>query len=366
MVVAGVQGPGYEAGGSARGARAADDADAGAGAGAGAGGAAASQRPPPKTCLACDKPLRDHPRISALVAAGHLAGGRVTGFKRTLERADIERIHRHPRIYGADDPAEVSDLASRPFSHLAGLAAGERSRAAALRDESEAATGDAVESKLWSGTHRIQRATVGDVTARLSMRADGLQLALECVRSHYDREFKRVEEKSTEIRVFFPVLREIVAEWSQRCETGPPAADDPLILLSLAVRRGEQEDARQRYKALFLDRISERTTAEVSRLSAIAKAARAATGGGAPSTAAAAHPAAAPAPAPAPAPAAGPPAAGGGGASRRVRVGANGKSNAALVCSVCDCVGHLHNNCPDKASAGGTASGNGAGGRRRR
>ena len=306
-----------------------------AGPGGAAGASAADARP---TCLICSRGIDDHRDLTELDL--DLSGGKksILGKRSAAaaiaSRSDLDRLIKRPRIFGPADPSETSDLTDRPFAHITGLVAAQRSLAIALEAEANAAPGDSFKTALFAGDPTIQKADAPAIVNRLHLRADGLALALAAMKAHYDWEFKKLEDTNTDLKVFFPTVKEIVSSWTPTLAEIPDADSCDFAALARAVRTLNQDKAQELHKTLFLTKIKTKSDAELDRLKTLAKAR------------AAASRAAAPAPAPAPAPAsaaAAPPA-----PSPALRTGRNGNPpSGSLACLTCRSLGHLANNCPD-------------------
>jgi hypothetical protein len=325
----------------------------------GAAGAAAPASRPPRICMFCVKGPNEHPTLADIGLAGPTP---VTGAKRGLaDRNDLERIVKRPRFYGPDDPPEIQELTQKPFAHLSGLVHAELSRAHAIRVEAEAAANDNnYTTKFFTGDVELNRERAKAVAGLVAERADGLDLCRRVLKEYHAREFERLEAANTELRVFYPKVRELVSDWATLLNSPPDATADPFIRLARAVRSLDQKTANDLYKELFYDCIKNRMTQELDRLKALARARSSATGAGATAQAAGTGSVAGSA-IPSAASAAAPPAGSARTAQPPVsaKPGRDGSCNEALVCTHCRNLGHLAGNCPSRpANQGGNSSGN--------
>lgn len=287
--------------------------------------------------MICDEGIKDHELLAdvpGLPSPTEQKPKAVLGKRSVASRDDVERIIKRPRIFGPDDPSEVTDISDRPFTHIAGIAASQRSLAIALEAEAKEATSEEFTTKLFSGETKLKKADVPSIVIKLLLRADGLALTLNAMKAHYDHEYKKLEEANGDLRVFFPTVKEIVSSWSQKLGA-PPEDTEDFVDLSRAARALDQEKTKDLYKTIFLSKLKERVDAEIDRLKTMARARSAA---GKQDTK----------PKPGPSPAATtaiphPPA-------PTLRSGRNGNASPSLACIGCRTIGHLVNNCPDATS----------------
>ena len=399
--------------------------------------AATDTQPAKKVCILCSRLLSEHRKL--FVGDGRVVS--LTGTKRgrAMTRSDVDRLVKRPRNYGPDtDPPEVTDVAGRPFDYMRGLVAADKARAAcieaavagrvalkgggsggparasardtaaAARDAADAADGagggggSSASVATAAASGQASRAVDGEqvvaidffpeeelrfkdargVQLRLWERADGIGLLLEVISGAWEREFRPIEAATGgKVQVFFSVFKEAVSAWAADADR-MPRDGDAVVRLSRAVRLGDAEGAEALYKALFLNKVRERTKLKVEEFKTISKAAGAAksadrvcdgAGGGSGGAPTAGAGGAVVAPVPAAPAAAGlhPPAvyalpplgwpmvlgagagAGGGGGGRGAGGGRGGQPK---VCFGCGQAGHIRSACPSAGGGGGAAA----------
>ena len=273
-------------------------------------GAASSTRRR-RVCLVCSRTPDEHPTLVSLSPELHAkaggSGGKPTALAAPADPYSLDSLDhlvRRPRIFAPGETCqETSELSQHPWEHLRGLAAVECARAHACSEAAAAAGtqrgasgaasdagGDATARRpsaaaadvarlpaLWtspSAPRDVARPEAHALAVRLLARADGLRILYFALRSANSTEFLP-KERATDLKIFHPLMQELVGGLGRAVREAPPADGDQLVRLSRAVARQDERTARGLYDDIFYTTFKAKLTAEVELLKAIRDAKKA-------------------------------------------------------------------------------------------
>jgi hypothetical protein len=313
-------------------------------------------------CILCMRTLMAHRTIASL----GIDVAPASGSKRpAMTRLELEKTIKRSRRFGPCDAAEVTDIVSKPFEFMRGLANMIRARAAGTRLAIEALprAESHIDLKLYQAEPRLPKGEAERVVALEQERADGLDILTHVISDYWEQEFKPIEAANTTIRVFNNFHKELAAGFALETHITEP---DDFVKISRAVRLGRKDEAQSLYADIFLNTLKkeyDEKIKQVKTLSAAATAGRQQATTAAGTAATRVHTAAAVGVTPAPQKAV---ASGAGAAPLAVAQtqaaavshvpGRNGKVVATHMCTTCRRTGHMAGaNCPTKDDTKGAA-----------
>lgn len=254
-----------------------------------------------RTCILCGRAPEAHPTLRQLDPGlyAQASGVLVTDTSSSLPSSsllpsspglpasleELDRLVRHPRLYGPADPPELAELSQHPYQHMVGLASAESARAHALLEAAAAqaqpsgATASAsdgfIRLPLWTKSHPIAPADAPVVAARLLARSGAIFSLRFVIKKHQSHEFEPTE-RAAKIKVFTPCLQTLVAGLARVVRDGPPQQDDDLVRLSRALAACDEVAARTMHDRIFLAYVRKRIGDEVATLKGVRAASKAA------------------------------------------------------------------------------------------